>query len=95
METTTISSYEWNARLWEYFTALDSLFPNQNWAGELKDLIRVEERIFEKLYRGTNTYCASIPRERDWQTTGLREQIVEQVRELNGRTPDTQVKSQH
>jgi hypothetical protein len=93
-ETTTISSYEWNARLREYFSALDSLFPSQNWAGELEDLIDTERQVFQTLYEQANTYHASIPRERDWNTTGIRQQVVEAIRQLGSESENTTVSRQ-
>ena len=94
-ETATISSYEWNARLREYFMALDSLFPSQDWAGELETLIDTERRVFDTLYEQTGTYRASIPRDRDWNTTGISRQVVEAVRRLNTQADDATVSRQH
>jgi hypothetical protein len=93
-ETTTISSYEWNARLHEYFTALDSLFPDQNWAGELDELEDRERHIYRELYENTETYHARIPRERDWNTTGISRQIVEAVEQLASQSDEAEIGQQ-
>lgn len=85
-ESVTISWYEWNGRLMEYFRALDSLFLEQNWAGELEELMADERRIFETLYENTRTYQALIPRERDWKRTGISRQIVELARGMDPKT---------
>lgn len=71
----TISYYEWNRRLTDYFGAYDMLFPPADRPGELEDLLDAEERIFGELVENVDVYRAHVPRERDWIETGIAEQI--------------------
>jgi hypothetical protein len=89
-ETTTISLFEWNSRLREYFTALDSLFPDQQWSDDLEAVIADERRVFEELYADVGTYRAKIPREREWSRKGIDRQVVDAVRQLTEGTDDEQ-----
>jgi hypothetical protein len=81
-ETTTISLFEWNSRLRKYFTALDSLFADQQWSEQLDAVIADERRVFEELYADVGTYRAKIPREREWCRKGIDQQVVDAIRQL-------------
>lgn len=78
----TINDYEWNGRLKEYFAAYDALFPGDERADELDSLIAREEENFLNLLGDIGTYRAMIPRERDWQSTGIADDLVSKFRRL-------------
>ncbi|MFC7008677.1 hypothetical protein [Halalkalicoccus salilacus] len=81
IETTTISHYEWNGRIEEYFRAFDALFPEHGGkkVEQFEQVIDEEERIFAELFDDIGTYRAFIPRQRNWSETGLDRDLVETV----------------
>lgn len=74
-----ISYWEWNRRLRDYFGSFDMLFPGANRLDELDALLAGEERIFAGLVESVDVYRAHIPRERDWDTTGIAAQIRRKI----------------
>jgi hypothetical protein len=71
--------YEWDRDLREYYTAYDMLFPESDGsrAEELGSLIDAEERNLTELLDGVATYRGLIPREQDWKSTGIAEDVLE------------------
>jgi hypothetical protein len=74
-----IHDFEWNALLRKYFTTFDSLFPGQHRTKDLKQVIEAEERVFAELARTLPTFQADIPRENDWRSTGITDEVVEKL----------------
>jgi hypothetical protein len=83
--TQAISSYEWNARLEEYFRAYDSLVPGGSAVERLTDVVEAERRVFAGLFDDVGTYRLSIPRESNWDETGIDSAVVDAVRSLEPR----------
>jgi hypothetical protein len=71
--------YEWDRDLREYYTAYDMLFPgkDESRAEELDSLIDAEERNLAELLDGVATYRGLVPREQDWKSTGIAEDVLE------------------
>jgi hypothetical protein len=71
--------YEWDRDLREYYTAYDMLFPESDGsrAEELGSLIDAEERNLTELLDGVATYRGLVPREQDWKSTGIAEDVLE------------------
>lgn len=77
-----IHHYEWNGQLEEYFMAFDSLFPDEDRSGTFDRVVAEEEHIFRTLLDSVPTYVARIPRETDWESTGIRSEVVEEFSDL-------------
>lgn len=86
-----IHDFEWNALLRKYFTTFDSLFPGQNRTGDLQQVIEAEEAVFADLARSVPTFQADIPRENDWRSTGIIDEVIEKL----GRIDLTDVERTH
>lgn len=73
-----ISHYEWDGRLKEYFRAYDALFSeHQNRkSDEIDALIAKEERNLSELLDTVPMYRGLIPRNKDWENTGIADDIV-------------------
>ncbi|EJN58749.1 hypothetical protein HSB1_32270 [Halogranum salarium B-1] len=82
-ETVTISDYEWNGLLREYFYAFDTLFPEFDKTTEFESVLEAERRIFADLFSTVPTYRAFVPRTRDWVETGIADDLRSSLSELN------------
>lgn len=82
-ETRTINDYEWNTLLREYFGAFDTLFPGNDKTAEFESVLAKEEEIFTELFDTVPTSRLLVPRTRDWIATGIAEDLVNSLSELN------------
>ncbi|MDS0294275.1 hypothetical protein [Halogeometricum luteum] len=82
---TSICNFEWDGRLREYFHAYDSLVGDGAMIESLDEVIRREREVFEELFEDVGTYCARIPRERNWTEHGLDTEVVEMIDSLEPR----------
>lgn len=82
-ETTTINDYEWNRLLREYFGAFDALFPGSEKSAELESVLAKEERLLSALFATVPTYRLLVPRTRDWIETGIADDLLDCLSELN------------
>jgi hypothetical protein len=82
-ETVTINRYEWNKLLREYFSAFDTLFPEHDKTAELESVLTAERQVFADLFGTVPTYRALVPRTRDWVETGIADDLVASLVELN------------
>jgi hypothetical protein len=87
-ETQAISHYEWNGRLEEYFRAYDALVPGGSAVERLHDVVEAEERVFTDLFESVGTYRLSVPRDPNWNESGVDQAVVDAVRSL-GKRVDT------
>ena len=73
-----ISQYEWDGRLKEYFRSYDALFPERenSKSDELDTLVAREEQNLLELFDDVPTYRGLIPRENDWVSAGIADDIV-------------------
>ncbi|SEO23071.1 hypothetical protein SAMN04487948_101226 [Halogranum amylolyticum] len=84
-ETTTINEYEWNTLLREYFAAFDTLFPEAEKSAEFESVLATERRILSELFETVPTYRMLVPRTRDWIETGIADDLVDSLSELDQR----------
>jgi hypothetical protein len=78
-----VNDYEWDSRLREYCLAFDSLFPGESKVEELEAVIEQEMRNLDEAFGDVTTHRAFIPREQDWQSTGITKQIIDEFGALD------------
>ncbi|MDT3435465.1 hypothetical protein [Haloarcula sp. 1CSR25-25] len=84
-DISAISLYEWNRDLEEYFATFDALFSSSK-TEELDKLIAKEEQNLNELFNHIETYRALIPREQDWKSTGIADEIQQKLGNLDSST---------
>lgn len=82
---TSISNFEWDGRLREYFHAYDALVDG-DMVETLDEVICREREVFRELFEKTPTYRAHIPREGHWNEHGLDRAIVDVVSDITTET---------
>lgn len=85
-----MNHYEWDRELMEYFRAYDMLFSDGEKADELDALIDAEEQNLSELVENVATYRALVPREKDWQSTGIADDVLRTFRGLKRPTEPRQ-----
>lgn len=83
----SVNDYEWDGRLREYCLAYDALFSGGSKTEELDAVIERELENLDAVFDDVATYRAFIPRERDWQSTGIDDQIHTEMRRLTRSKP--------